>query len=175
NPRFDSNNPQVFNGANTALNVGIQQDVVVKGKLRLDRAAALRGQQQAEYALVLDRYTLLGQVRNQFYTTLAAQYRVDVLERLRKITALSVTIGKELVKGGIGEEARVKRLKTDATGVLADRLNARGVLAGEREQLAAIVGYPDLVNKKVGGSLTADPPSFHEEFMRQFVTSENAM
>jgi cobalt-zinc-cadmium efflux system outer membrane protein len=175
NPRFDSNNPQVFNGANTALNVGIQQDIVVKGKLRLDRAAALRGQQQAEYALVLDRYTLLGQVRNQFYTTLAAQYRVDVLERLRKITALSVTIGKELVKGGTGDEAQVKLLEIDDNRVLADLLNAQQVLAGEREQLAAIVGYPDLVNERVVGSLTADPPSFHEEFMRQFVTSENAM
>ncbi len=175
NPRFDSNNPQVFNGPNTALNVGIQQDIVVKGKLRLDRAAALRAQQQSEFALVQDRYGLLAQVRNQFYTTLAAQYRVDVLSRLLKITDLSVKIGKELVKGGTGDEAQVKLLEIDFNRVEADLLNAQQLLAGERRQLAAIVGFPELVNQKVVGSLTATPPSFDEELMRQFVTSENAM
>src|SRR5262249_59522258 len=86
NPRFDSNNPQVFNGPNTALNVGIQQDIVVKGKLRLRPAAALKVQQQSEFALVQDRYLLLAAVRNQFYQTLASQYRVDVLSRLLSFT-----------------------------------------------------------------------------------------
>ncbi len=175
NPRFDSNNPQVFNGANTALNVGIQQDIVVKGKLRLDRAAALRAQQQSEFALVQDRYMLLAQVRNQFYQTLAAQYRVDVLSRLLKVTELSVTIGKELVVGGTATVDQVKLLEIDYNRVQADLLNAEKMLAGEREQLAAIVGFPDLVNQRVVGSLTVDPPAFDEEVMRQFVTSESAM
>ncbi len=174
NPRFDSNNPQVFNGPNTALNVGIQQDIVVKGKLRLDRAAALRAQQQSEFALVQDRYALLAQVRNQFYQTLAAQYRVDVLSRLLKVTELSVTIGKELVTGGTATVDQVKLLEIDYNRVQADLLNAERLLVGEREQLAAIVGFPELVNEKVVGSLTAAPPAFNEEVMRQFVTSENA-
>jgi cobalt-zinc-cadmium efflux system outer membrane protein len=175
NPRFDSNNPQVFNGPNTALNVGIQQDIVVKGKLRLDRAAALRAQQQSEFALVQDRYALLAHVRNQFYQTLAAQYRVDVLSRLLKITELSVTIGKELVVGGTATVDQVKLLEIDYNRVQADLLNAEKMLIGEREQLAAIVGFPDLTNQRVVGSLTTEPPAFDEQVMRQFVTSENAM
>jgi cobalt-zinc-cadmium efflux system outer membrane protein len=174
NPRFDSNNPQVFNGQNTALNVGIQQDIVVKGKLRLDRAAALKVQQQSEFALVQDRYTLLAQVRNQYYQTLAAQYRVEVLRRLLTVTELSVTIGKELVKAGTGDEAQVKLLEIDDNRVQADLFNARRMLAGEREQLAAIVGFPGVIDQDLVGSLTATPPAFNEEFMRQFVTAENA-
>jgi cobalt-zinc-cadmium efflux system outer membrane protein len=175
NPRFDTNNPQVFNGPNTALNVGIQQDIVVKGKLRLDRAAALRAQQQSEFALVQDRYGLLAQVRNQFYTTLAAQYRVDVLDRLLKMTDYSVTIGQQLRAGGIGDRTQVYLLEIDYNRVKANLLNAQQVLAGERRQLAALVGFPELVDQKVVGSLTASPPSFDEEVLRQFVTSENAM
>src|SRR5262249_37965006 len=174
NPRFDSNNPQVFNGPNTALNVGIQQDIVVKGKLRLDRAAALKVQQQSEFVLVQDRYILLAQLRNQFYQTLAAQYRVEVLSRLLNITELSVTIGKELVKAGTGDEAQVKLLEIDDNRVQAALFNARRMLAGEREQLAAIVGFPGVVDQNLAGSLTATPPAFNEEFMRQFVTAENA-
>jgi cobalt-zinc-cadmium efflux system outer membrane protein len=175
NPRFDTNNPQVFNGPNTALNVGFQQDIVVKGKLRLDRAAALRAQQQSEFALVQDRYALLAQLRNQFYQTLAAQYRVDVLSRLLKVTELSVTIGKELVTGGTATVDQVKLLEIDYNRVLADLRNAERLLVGEREQLAAIVGFPELMNERVVGSLTVDPPAFDEAVMRQFVTSENAM
>jgi cobalt-zinc-cadmium efflux system outer membrane protein len=175
NPHFDSNNPQIFNGPNTALNVGIQQEFVVKGKKRLERAAALRAQQQTEYSLVQDKYTLLGQVRNQFYQTLAAQYRVEVLSRLLKITNLSVTIGNELVTGGTATVDQVKLLEIDYNRVRADLLNAQRVLVGERQQLAAIVGFPELVNEKVVGSLTASPPQFDEDYMRQFVTSENAL
>src|SRR6516165_12726623 len=39
NPRFDTNNPQVFNGRTSLLNLGFQQEVPVMGKKRLDQAA----------------------------------------------------------------------------------------------------------------------------------------
>ena len=34
NPRFDSNNPQVFNGQNSLFNAGLMQEFVVKGTKR---------------------------------------------------------------------------------------------------------------------------------------------
>lgn len=174
NPRFDTNNPQVFNGQNTLLNAGFQQEFVVKGKLRLDRAAALRAQQQSELALVQDRYGLLAQVRNQFYQTLAAQYRVDVLNRLLIITDAGVKAAKARVEGTIGDEPEVKLLSIDYDRTRADLENAQRVLEGERKQLASIVGFPGLVNQKVIGSLEARPPEFDEQFMERFATSENA-
>ena len=176
NPTFDTNNPQIFNGVNgTALNVGFQQELVVKGKLRLDRAAALRAQQQSEFALVQDRYALLAQVRNQFYQTLAAQYRVEVLQRLLKLTDVSVKIAKERVKGTTGDQTEVLLLTIDFDRTRADLDNAVRVLEGERKQLAAIVGFPGLEQQAVVGSLEASPPVFDEDIMQQFVTSENAL
>ena len=175
NPTFDTNNPQIFNGPfGTALNVGFQQELVVKGKLRLDRAAALRGQQQSEYGLVQDKYTLLAQLRNQFYQTLAAQYRVDVLNALLIITDKGVTAAKARVQGTIGDETEVKLLTIDYDRTQADLANAMRMLDGERKQLAAIVGFPGLVDQKVEGSLVAKPPVFDDERMEQFVTSDNA-
>ena len=173
NPRFDTNNPQVFNGKNSMFNVGFQQEIVVKGKLRLDRAAALRAQQQAEFGLVQDRYDLLAQVRGQFYTTLAAEYRIDVLNQILKITSASVATANERVKGAIGDQTEVLLLTIDNDRARADLANAVQVLAGERQQLAAIVGFPGLVQEKVIGSLTASPPLFDEPFMERFVTTEN--
>jgi cobalt-zinc-cadmium efflux system outer membrane protein len=175
NPTFDTNNPQVFNGPlGTALNVGFQQELVVKGKLRLDRAAALRAQQQAEFAYIQDKYALLAQVRNQFYQTLAAQFRVDVLTRLLQVTDASVKTGEERVKATLADNQELLLLKIDYNRVKASLENAKKMLEGERKQLSAIVGYPGLVVGPVIGSLTADAPVFDEPAMQQFVTTENA-
>ncbi|HEY3966937.1 MAG TPA: TolC family protein [Planctomycetaceae bacterium] len=175
NPTFDTNNPQVFNGPlGTALNVGFTQEIVVKGKLRLDRAAALRAQQQAELAYVADKYALLAQVRNQFYQTLAAQFRVDVLRRLLVVTDASVKTGAERVKATIADKQELLLLQIDDDRVKANLENAIKVLDGERKQLAALVGFPGLVTDQVVGSLTAATPVFDEQAMQEFVTSENA-
>ena len=72
NPRFDSNNPQVFNGQNSLFNAGVMQEFVVKGKKRLDRAAATKVVQQTEFAYVQDRFALRAAIRQQFYVVLAA-------------------------------------------------------------------------------------------------------
>jgi len=175
NPRFDTNNPEEFAGKNSAFNVGFQQDFVTAGKLRLDKAAALRAQQQSEFTLTQDRFALLTSVRSQFYTTLAAQVRVEVLNRLLKITEASVKTAKERVEALIGDRTEVKLLEIDYNKIRADLTNAQRILDGERRQLAAVVGLPGLVQGKVQGMLTSHPPTFDEEILQQFVTSENAM
>jgi cobalt-zinc-cadmium efflux system outer membrane protein len=174
NPRFDSNNPQVFNGLNTLIRPGIQMELVVKGKLRLDRAAALRVQQQSENVLVQDKYALLTAVRSQFYTVLAAQTRVDVWQRLLVVTSASVKTGEERVKATVADRQELILLQIDDNKVRAGLANAVRVLEGERRQLAAIVGFPGLIGENVVGSLGARPPLFDEPFMERFVTSENA-
>ena len=175
NPRFDTNNPQVFNGTNSLFNAGIMQEFVVKGKRQLDRAAAVRARQQTEYAVIQDRYQLLTAIRSQFYTTLAAQVRVEVLGRLLKITEASVKTAKGRVEATVGDLTEVKLLQIDYNKTLADLENARRILDGERKQLAAIVGMPDLIQGRVVGTLTAGTPSFDEEIMKQFVASEHAL
>src|SRR5579863_1004547 len=176
NPRFDTNNPQVFNGPNSLFNAGIMQEFVVKGKRQLDRAAALRARQQSEFAFVQDRYLLLTAIRSQFYTTLAAQVRVEVLGRLLKITEASVKTAKERYEEAlIGDLTEVKLLQIDYNKTLADLENARRILDGERQQLAAIVGMPDLIQGRVVGTLTAATPSFDEEILKQFITTDSAL
>ena len=141
NLRFDSNNPQVFNGQNTLIRPGVQMDLVVKGKLRLDRAAALRVQQQSENVLIQDKFGLLTAVRSQFYTVLTAQTRVDVWKRLLLVTSASVQTGQERVKATVANRQELLLLQIDDNKVRASLANATQVLEGERRQLAAIVGF----------------------------------
>jgi cobalt-zinc-cadmium efflux system outer membrane protein len=174
NLRFDSNNPQVFAGRNTLLRPGVQMDLVVKGKLRLDRAAALKVQQQSENVLVQDKFELLAAVRSQFYTVLAAQTRVEVWKRLLKVTDASVKTGIERVKAQVSDQQELLLLQIDDNRVRAGLANAIQILEGQRRQLAAVVGYPGLIDDNVVGSLSKKPPLFDELFMERFVTSENA-
>ena len=175
NPHFDTNNPQIFNGANSLFNAGIMQEFVVKGKLRLDRAAALRGVQQSEFALTLDRYTLLTSVRSQFYTVVAAQARVKVLRQLLEVTEASLKTAQERFKAKVADRTEVLLVEIDYNRVEADLLNAERLLAGERAQLEVVVGLPGLVQSPVEGSLTVPPPNFDEQIMREFVTSDHAL
>jgi cobalt-zinc-cadmium efflux system outer membrane protein len=173
NPRFDTNNPQVFNGKNSMFNAGFGQEIVVKGKLRLDRAAALRAQQQVEQALVLDKFGLLTAVRSQFYTVLAAQARVDVLKKLKVVTDAAVKTGQERIKAIVADRQELLLLQIDDNRINAALENALRLVEGDRRQLSALVGFPGLVNRNVVGSLGDRPPAFDEPFMERFVTSEN--
>lgn len=174
NPEFNTNNPEVFAGRNSSFNAGIMQEIVVKGKLRLNRAAATQGVRQSQLAYVHDRYSLFTAVRSRFYATLAAQRRVEIFTRLSTITAAAVKTAEQRVEAGIGERTEVLLLTIDYERVQADLQNAQRLLIGEREQLSAVVGLPGLVDGKLVGALTASPPEFDEEILRQFVTTESA-
>ncbi len=175
NPRFDTNNPQVFTGAQSLFNGGIMQEFVVKGKLRLDRAAATKVVHQNQFAYVQDRVGLLTAVRQQFYTTLAAQRRVEILHELQQITQRSLNVGRKLEQAGEGSGIDVLLLGIDAERVEANLVNAEALLQGERKQLSSIVGIPNLVDRDVEGSLYAKTPDFDEEVMQKFVTNDSAL
>lgn len=174
NPRFDTNNPQVFNGQQSLMNVGFQQEIVTKGKLRLQRAAATKMVGQTEMAYVTDRFNLLTAVRKQYYTTLAAQRRVDVVSDLSRITADSFQVGKDLIGALKINETELLLLEVDYSKVQADLASFRKKLDGERKQLSAVVGIPGLVTGRIAGSLTEKPPVFDEENTRIFVTESNS-
>jgi cobalt-zinc-cadmium efflux system outer membrane protein len=174
NPEFNTNNPEVFAGRQSLFNAGIMQEFVVKGKRQLDRAAALRTVQQTELSLMQDRYALLTMVRNQFYQTLAAQVRVEVLQRMLTITQASLKTAQDReAPAGVGTKTEVLLLSVDYNKTLADLENARRILEGEQKQLAALVSSPGLVNGPVDGSLTIDPPTFDEQILNQFVTEQH--
>ena len=174
NPRFDSNNPEVFSGQNSLFNAGFQQEIVTKGKLRLQRAAATKVVGQTELAYVSDCFALLTAVRKQFYTTLAAQRRVDVAKGLSRVTADSLQVGRDLFSALKINETEVLLLEVDYETVEADLASFRQKLEGERKQLSAVVGIPGLVTGKIAGVLTEKPPVFDEESVQSFVTQNNS-
>jgi cobalt-zinc-cadmium efflux system outer membrane protein len=174
NPRMDSNNPEVFAGQNSQYNVGFMQDIVVKGKLRLDRAAANEVVTQRQHGLTVDRFTLLLAVRQQFYTVLAEQRRVEVLDQIRELIAASVRAAEGRVQAGVGTTSEVLLLRTQLQRAEVALANARTTLEADRRQLSAIIGRPDLRVDMALGDLAAGFPDFDADFLRNFVVTENA-
>lgn len=174
NPRFDTNNPEVFSGRNTALNAGFMQEIVTKRKNRLDRAAATKIVDQARFSYTQDRFALLTSIRQQFYQTLAAQKRVDVYRALLEITEKSVRIVQKL-ESEVGEvpETDVLLLTIDSERVQADYSNAIAMLEGERKQLSVIVGLPFIVSHDVIGTLQKTPPVYDEARLQEYVTTNS--
>lgn len=176
NPRFDTNNPEVFAGRDSLLNVGIQQEIVVKGKQRLDTAAANQVTREAEIAFHQDRFGLLTAVRFQFFTVLAAKRRVQVLEELLTITRQAMETGRKLEKAQETSRIDTLLLTNDYQQIQANLSRTRSILNGERKQLAAVVGVAEVQTADLLGDLSGPKPEFDEELVRQYaVTSSTSV
>lgn len=173
NPRFDTNNPQVFNGRTTLLNAGFQQEIPVMGKKRLDQAAANENAHQVEFTYIQDRVQVFTAIRQQFYQVLADQRRIQVLTEMVDVLRRSYETGVKKRQAGESSEADVLLLRIDLQRAEANLLSTRALLEGDRKQLGALVGLPALVNGEVVGELAGDFPVFDEEALQRYVTTGN--
>jgi cobalt-zinc-cadmium efflux system outer membrane protein len=113
-------------------------------------------------------------VRQQFYVVLAAQRRNEMLGQIRGIAEASVRAAQAKHDAGEAPLSEVLLLQTDLARTDIALQTAQTTLAAERRQLAAIVGRPDLNIGQVAGQLTFGFPNFDENFLRDFVVSQNA-
>ncbi len=173
NPHFDTNNPQVINGRNTALNAGFQQEVPVMGKKRLEQNAANQGTFQQEFNLKQDRANLLTSIRAQFYTVLLDQRRITVLTELVELTEKSVEIVKNLKKAGNIAVQDIILVENEAWRVKANLLQAKRILDGDRKQLEAIIGIPNLLQGELVGNISDHYPEFSEDQLLRYVGQEH--
>ena len=157
NPRLDLFSPQL-NGDESQYAGQLTQEFVTKGKLRLQRQAALRDVSKAHLAYLRARFDLVTEVRRRFFTVLAGQRRVEVLTGLVGVLQKSRDIADRTHKSGFGTRTDVVLLEIELQNAEVNLQNARTQLHGERRQLAAAIGQPELVVGDVAGDLTAVLP-----------------
>lgn len=157
NPRLDLFSPQL-NGDESQYAGQLTQEFVTKGKLKLQRQAALRDVSKAHLAYQRARFDLVTEVRRRFYTVLAGQRRVDVLTGLVGVLQKSRDIADRTHKSGFGTRTDVVLLDIELQNAEVNLQNARTQLHGERRQLAAAIGQPEMLVGEVSGDLTAVLP-----------------
>ena len=174
NPDFDTNNPEFIAGQFTNLNVGIIQEVVVKGKKRLDQSAAEQAAVQAELAYIKARFDTLTDIRTQFYSVLAAERRMALQWDLVQIAAATRRAAEQRVQALQGTETDVLLLTVELQRAEIAARNYQTVWEGSKRKLAATIGIPELPIAALQGDLFGPLPAFDEETLRQFILVENS-
>jgi cobalt-zinc-cadmium efflux system outer membrane protein len=173
NPRFETNNPAVFAGRTSQMNFGFQQDMVTKGKIRLEKAAADQQVRKIQASFELERMQLLTELRTQYYVTLAAKERVRVNEEFVRISEQALTTAEKLVDAGTGSTTDVLLITTELERARVQFENSKVTLASELKQLAATSGAPDLLIKDLEGSIFDRLPAYDEEQIREFLIAQS--
>ncbi|MBI3838148.1 MAG: TolC family protein [Planctomycetia bacterium] len=174
NPTMGTASPQLA-GNQSQYNAYMIQDLVTKGKIGLDSAAAERAAREAELALVRARFEVLTTVRQRFYTVLVSQQRVDVLGAMVIIARKSADIGRQLLKAGFGSRGDLLLLQIELSRAETELNNAITLLATSKRQLAAATGLIDTPIDRLRGDLKQPLPNYELIAVQQGVIQRNAL
>lgn len=164
NPRIDSGSPQIVGPRGTSVySEGLTQEIVLAGKLKLNRAAAIEATRQTEWDAVRKRFDVLTAVRQEFFMTLAAQRRRTLLEKLLLVTKQSEKTSIGLFNAEQVSETDVLLLRVERRRAETSLQSAEIVLEGRRRQLAATLGTRNLKISAVEGSLAVPVTEFDDE------------
>jgi cobalt-zinc-cadmium efflux system outer membrane protein len=174
NPLLSGGSPQ-WGGSESQFYGQLSQEIITKGKLRLNRAAASREVTQAELRFVRTRFDLLTSVRQGFYATLAGQRRVEILSHLVDVAKLSEESVAKLRKGGEVTPADLLLIQIEREKAELALENAVAMLEANRRQLAALVGTPDTPIGDVSGNLEAVVTDFAKIARESGLLDTNAL
>lgn len=147
----------------------VGQEIVLGGKLKLSRAAAMREVDQAILGLRSQRYSLFTTVRQGFFETLASQRRVEILDELVKLAQKGLENAEKLRKGAQIAELDVLPFRVELDRLTADFEASQRELIAARRRLAATIGEPNLPISTVVGSLEQFFPSYKYEEIHYLV------
>lgn len=174
NPTMGQASPQLA-GNQTQYNAYVIQDLVTKGKIRLNTAAAERAAQEADFHAIRTRFDVLTTVRQRFFIALAAQRRVEVLEKMVGIARAAKDIGQRLLDNQLGSRGDVLLLEIELSRAEAELKNAITLAETSKSQLAAGTGLIDLPILRVHGDLREVLPEYELVAVQQGVIARNAL
>src|ERR1700675_870843 len=153
----------------------VQQDIVLGGKVGLNRKIFDQELKQAETEAEEQRMRVVTNVRRSYIQALAAQQMLELRQNLSKLADDAVETSHQLANVG----------QADAPDVLASEVEAEqaqlAVTMAEQSQqrvwraLGAVVGNPRLPLMKLEGKLEDTPPVNAEELVEKIVDESPAI
>ena len=135
----------------------IQQTIVLGGKLGLRRRVFEQQQHEDEAGTVEQRFRLLSDVDQSFYSALAAQAIVKLRQQLLKITLDARETAHQLANAGQADAPDVLQAEVEADQAKVDYVTAQMNYIQLFNTLAATVGKPQLPVSPLEGALTNWP------------------
>src|SRR5947207_5056247 len=121
-----------------------QQTIVTGGKLRLRRDVLEQQRKADEIGVSEQRYRVLSEVGQSFYSTLAAQETVKVRRRLLTLASDAVQTVHQLSNVGQADVPDVLQAEVEGEQAAVDYIAAQRTFIQRFRNLAVVSGQPDL-------------------------------
>jgi len=135
----------------------LSQTIVTGRKLSLSQAVAATEVNQANLALLNERYAVISSVRSSFYELRMLQERVKVLTELVQLANEAVQNGKKLLENKQIARLDLVQLEFELERFRANAEAAEQEVPASRVKLAATIGDPRLVVNQVDGDFETPP------------------
>lgn len=145
----------------------IQQTFVLGGKLGLRRNIYEQQRREDEIGVTEQRYRILSDVGQSFYSALAAQEIVNVRRRLLGIAMDAVETAHQLANVGQADAPDVLQAEVEAEQAKVDYTTAQRNFLQEFRSLAALVGRSDIPVAPLQGDLEHPPQIDSEQIANQ--------
>ena len=153
----------------------VSQDVVLGGKLGLNRNIFEQQKKQADAEAEEQRLRVINSVRMLYYQALASQEMVDLRHKLAKLAEDAVETSRQL--GNIGQADQPDILEAEVEGEQAEL----AVVAAEQNlirrwrELAATVGKPEMSLTPLAGNLEDMPEGNPDQWMQAILEESPAV
>lgn len=153
----------------------VSQDIVLGGKLGLNRNIFEQEKNQAVAGAEAQRLRVINNVRLLYHHALGAQQLVDLRHRLAKLAEDAVETSRQL--GNVGQADQPDVLQAEVEGEQAEL----AVVAAEQNQircwreLAATVGKPEMSLTTLAGSLDEMPENDPDQWMQAILEESPAV
>jgi len=177
NPTVGYQGEQIRGGSQGGGEQGffVSQDIVLGGKLGLNRRVLEQETKQAEAEAEEQRLRVVNGVRMFYYQALAAQEMVDLRHKLSKLAEDAVQTSHQL--GNVGQADQPDMLQAEVEGEQAEL----AVVAAEQSQvrawraLAATVGKPQMPLTHLAGSLEDLPEDSPDQWLQAILQESPAV
>ena len=155
--------------------VFVQQNVILGGKLGLDRKIRAEEGKQAEAEVEEQKLRVENGVRVAFYESLAAQQMVEIRKKLNHLAQDAVETTRQLFNVGQADQPDVLQAQVEA-----DEADLAVIMSEQDQQrawrvLAAVVGKPELPLTTLAGNLEDLPEINSDQMLQTILTNSPAV
>ena len=177
NPTVGYEGEQIRGGSQGGGEQGffVSQDVVLGGKLGLNRNIFEQQTKQAAAEAEAQRLRIINNVRLLYHQALGAQQMLDLRHKLAKLAEDAVETSRQL--GNVGQADQPDVLQAEVEGEQAEL----AVVAAEQNQircwreLAATVGKPEMSLTSLAGTLDEMPENSPDQWMQAILEKSPAV
>lgn len=151
----------------------VQQSIITAGKRRLVQRAVEQEAIHAAAEQEMQRQRVLNAVRMGFYEVLGAARLVEVRRDLARLAREAVDVSEDLFNIGQADRPDVLEVAIEAERTEMELARAENDLTRAWEELAAVLGEPDLPYTPLAGDLEAELPTVDEAAVRERILKQN--